>query len=354
MTHVAAAQRSVSTSWVHSADGTRIRAWRSQGVQGALPVVVSNGLGTPPEAWPAVLADPGRFDAVGWYYRGTAGSDRPADPSHVAVEHHVEDLIAVMDDAGLDRAVLASWSVGVNVAFEAARRHPDRVAGLLAVAGVPGGTFRAMGHPIGLPRRLREPIGTGAAKAVRLGAPAVALLLKALPMHPATAWLIAHSGIMLPAATPDRVLPALREFRSHDWRWYMTLALAMAEHEPMDLRFVTVPTTFVAGRWDVLTSYRDLLAVASTVEHCTVGAARLPLPAAGVSRGLRGPPRGRGSPRRPARRRPARRRPRGRQRQLISPRRCRPAGGDARRRRPRRPRATGPAGSPPPRRPAGP
>ena len=53
-----------------------------------------------------------------------------------------------MDSYGVDRAVVIEWSAGVNVAFEAAVRQPQRIAGVLAVGGVPGGTFEALLHPL--------------------------------------------------------------------------------------------------------------------------------------------------------------------------------------------------------------
>ena len=62
---------------------------------------------------------------------------------------------------------MAAWSIGVNVAFELAQRHPERVAGLMAVAGVPGGTFATMGGPLRVPRRLRRPLSTRVARAAR-------------------------------------------------------------------------------------------------------------------------------------------------------------------------------------------
>ena len=39
---------------VVSSDGTRIRCWRSDG--DGVPLVIANGLGTIPEAWPRLVA----------------------------------------------------------------------------------------------------------------------------------------------------------------------------------------------------------------------------------------------------------------------------------------------------------
>ena len=57
----------------------------------------------------------------------------------------------MMDHFGVDRAVLMGWSMGVNTMFELAVRHPERVTGLFAVAGVPGDTFATMLGPLRLP-----------------------------------------------------------------------------------------------------------------------------------------------------------------------------------------------------------
>ncbi len=123
-----------TTFEVRSGDGTRLRAW-ANGAQG-LPLLVSNGLGSIPRAWPALASADSGYDAFTWYYRGTFGSERPADPSRIRVRDHVDDALALLDTHGVERALVACWSIGVNVAFELAERHPDRVAGLLAVAGV--------------------------------------------------------------------------------------------------------------------------------------------------------------------------------------------------------------------------
>jgi pimeloyl-ACP methyl ester carboxylesterase len=82
-----------------------------------------------------------------------------------------------------------------------------------------------------------------------------------------TANVINHSGFVLPAAKAERLIPALEEFRRHDFRWYFTLAVAASEHAPMDLSFVKVPVTLVAGRYDVLTSMYDMVEAASQIPH---------------------------------------------------------------------------------------
>ena len=253
---------------VTSSDGTVVRAWHSAGP--GIPVVIANGLGTIPEAWPALVGADSGFRTLTWYQRGTFGSERPRDPLRIRVEDHVEDMVAVMDAQGVERALVACWSVGVNIGFEFAHRHPERVAGIMAVAGVPGGTFAAMGGPLRIPRRLRKPIATGAARLGRRAGPALTWLAPKVPVNDRTAWLVAHTGFMMPAARPEVVVPMLQQFLLHDWRWYAELAVAAAEHEPMDLRFVTCPVTLVAGKHDVLTSMHDVLETASRIPHAQI------------------------------------------------------------------------------------
>lgn len=251
-----------------SRDGTLLRGWANDG--DGVPLVISNGLGTIPEAWPALVAPDSGYDAVTWYYRGTFGSRRPADRRRIRVEDHVDDLVALMDARGIDRALVACWSIGVNIGFEMTQRHPDRVAGLLAVAGVPGGTFATMGAPLRIPRFLRRPLATRTAKASRLAGPALTWLAPRIPIDERAAWLLSHSGFMLPGADPALLVRMLREFVRQDWRWYMDLAVAASEHRPMDLAFVDCPVTLLAGRHDILTSMHDMLDAAARMPHAQI------------------------------------------------------------------------------------
>ena len=73
-----------------------------------------------------------------------------------------------------------------------------------------------------------------------------------VPWTGLTAGALRHSGFMLPSAPSAVVKPAVREFPSTPVDWYMHLALHASEHDRVQLSTVRVPTTFVAGRWDVL------------------------------------------------------------------------------------------------------
>src|SRR4051812_44493164 len=100
---------------VVSADGTRIRAWTNDA--DGPTVLLCNGLGTNPWAWPALLRRGCGVRVLSWQHRGTGGSERPADPDLVDVPAFVEDALAVLDDAGVDTCPVVGWSLGVNTAF---------------------------------------------------------------------------------------------------------------------------------------------------------------------------------------------------------------------------------------------
>lgn len=252
-----------------SLDGTRVRGWRNheEGGGDGPPVVISNGLGTSPEAWPTLTRPDSGFRVYTWYYRGTGGGDCPADRTRVRIDDHVGDLLALMDHEGIERAILPCWSMGVSIGFEFARQHPDRVAGLMAVAGVPGGMFQAMFGIMRVPRAIRHDSGVAAARVMRTAGPLLNVVARVTPLNRMTASVINHSGFLLPAATPERLIPALGEFKTHDFRWYFTLALGVQDHAPIDLSELTMPVTMVAGRYDVLTFLGDMVEAASRLPH---------------------------------------------------------------------------------------
>jgi pimeloyl-ACP methyl ester carboxylesterase len=239
---------------ISSADGTTIRAWRT-GETGR-DVLLCPGLGTMPEAWPYLARpDADELRVHSWYHRGTLGSARPADPSHLRLADHVADAVAVLDDAGIERAVVMGWSVGAAVACELAARCPDRVAGLLLVAGAPGhpfgGMFGVLGS-LGVSAGARRQLAEGAARLLRDAGPVLNAVLHRVPVNSVTAAVVRHSGVMRPASPTEHVVAAGRRFLSHDWSWYGRLALALAKEPAPDLTGVRCPVAVLAGRYDVL------------------------------------------------------------------------------------------------------
>ncbi|GLZ50463.1 alpha/beta hydrolase [Actinomycetospora sp. NBRC 106378] len=247
-------------------DGTRIRWWDNGCVGRPGPdVVISNGLGASPAAWPWLGGDghpsSGTPRAVTWHHRGLGGSERPADPERITIGDHVDDMFAVMDAAGIASAAVVGWSVGVAVAFEAARRAPERVSSLLVLGGVAGGGFRS--GPSWAPEFLTRGISTASAWSLRLVGPPVAGLISLLPR-----------SMDLGAATPlaslappplQTLAEVAREFSHHDWTWFSQMVLAAGKEPPIPVDGVRVPTTVVAGEFDTMAPVEDMVALADAV-----------------------------------------------------------------------------------------
>lgn len=252
---------------VVSADGTRLRAWTNDA--DGPTVLLCNGLGTNPYAWPALLRSDCGVRVISWNHRGVGGSERPVDRDRVDVTAFVEDAIAVLDDAEVRSCPVMGWSIGVNTAFELAVEHPDRVSALFAVAGVPGGTFASMGAPLQIPRWARRPLSIGIATTLEYTGWAITPVTSRLPVGPKVANLLRHSGFMMPSAATEVVERAMREFLTTPVQWYMHLARAAARHDRVSLRRIHVPALFVGGSHDILASARDMRTASERIPGAT-------------------------------------------------------------------------------------
>jgi 3-oxoadipate enol-lactonase len=65
--------------------------------------------------------------------RGHGASDPAVSPDAYGYEELAADLLGVLDDRGIDRAVLAGASMGAHTALNVALRFPERVAGLVVI-----------------------------------------------------------------------------------------------------------------------------------------------------------------------------------------------------------------------------
>jgi pimeloyl-ACP methyl ester carboxylesterase len=101
---------------------------------GAPTAVLVHGITANALAWAAVAeAVDRRINLLALDLRGRAYSRAVAGP--FGIDADIEDVLAVLDHAGLERAVLAGHSLGAFVVCAVAARHPERVASLVAVDG---------------------------------------------------------------------------------------------------------------------------------------------------------------------------------------------------------------------------
>lgn len=96
--------------------------------RGGLPVLFLSSLAADHTSWDGVRQRL-RRRSVAYDTRGHGRSDVVADDADIA--GLAADALAVMDAAGLDRAVLCGLSLGGLTAMEIAARAPERVAGLV-------------------------------------------------------------------------------------------------------------------------------------------------------------------------------------------------------------------------------
>ncbi|WP_368496808.1 alpha/beta fold hydrolase [Herbiconiux sp. A18JL235] len=70
--------------------------------------------------------------------RGHGRSDKPRGIHDYAMQHFVDDVIALLDHLGLDRVHYAGYSLGGRLGFSLAAEHPQRLASFASIAGAPG------------------------------------------------------------------------------------------------------------------------------------------------------------------------------------------------------------------------
>jgi len=88
------------------------------------------------------------YRVVAFDGRGSGASDRPEGASAHTPAQYAEDIVAVMDATGTDRAAVVALSAGAWASVLAAAAHPDRVEGLVLIGPSCGlrdaGTGRVM------------------------------------------------------------------------------------------------------------------------------------------------------------------------------------------------------------------
>ena len=94
-----------------------------------------------------------RFRCVTYDPRGNGKSDRPEAVEAYAIDHYVNDALAVLDATGTDAAILVGMSLGGGLASIIAAHHPERVRAAVLI-----GTTATIGpgYPYMAPQHFRE------------------------------------------------------------------------------------------------------------------------------------------------------------------------------------------------------
>ena len=126
----AGSEGSVVTGEVPSADGVPI-AYEARGA-GEPALVLVHGWTNDRRIWgahPRTLSESHRVVTLELAGHGESGADR----EEWTMDAFGEDVVAVVDELGLDRVVLVGFSMGSAVVLEAAERMPERVLGVVFV-----------------------------------------------------------------------------------------------------------------------------------------------------------------------------------------------------------------------------
>jgi pimeloyl-ACP methyl ester carboxylesterase len=201
------------------------------------PVLAVHGLSSNRRLWSWLQAEDPGLTLVAPDLRGRADSVDVPGPSSVA--QHAQDLVAVLDAVGLDRAVVVGMSMGGFVAVALASAHPDRVAALVLVDG----GFPMAQHPTD-PDRVRAAFAPAADRARHTYADVQDYIDAVAPGMPLL----------------DRLDPILHGTQAHDLdaegrpRLDPTAVLDDAVDTvlgPERWRGVTVPTTLLHAEWSI-------------------------------------------------------------------------------------------------------
>ena len=244
-------------------DGTPIAYTVRRGTK--TPVAFVNGWSCSDAYWADILppVEQAGHTVVIHDHRGHAQSGLPREPGpnarnltrdDLSVERTAADLIAVLDAAEVDEAVLVGHSMGVQIILDAYRQAPDRIAGLVAVAGAYENPIKTI---YGLPPvlDLLWPIVS------RITERIPASVYKKLLSGTSNAE-FSHRGARLmraagPKATPEGMAPYLLHLGTRDPKVLFKMAGGMRSHSARDLLpSIDVPTLVVAAGRDTFTPPR--------------------------------------------------------------------------------------------------
>jgi len=238
----------ITQNYATSFDGTAIHYCASG--EGSPAIVCCNCLGlTPCMFRHLVNYFSGKQRVVCWDYRGHGMSYFPRDADNIDTAALVSDLLAVLDEADLERAILLAHGSGVMIALEFMRSHPKRVSALIAICGSHEGHFL---------RRLPVPRPEVLMKvACSVGERFPGLMdfgLGRLSTTSLASFLMGEAFLDRSLVCDEDLCAFVQDIRMLDSELYFTLVKQMADQSAADvLDGIRVPTLAICGGRDRLT-----------------------------------------------------------------------------------------------------
>lgn len=188
------------------------------------------------------------YRLVQFDYRSHGRSDDDPEPSRVTIERLVDDAALVLEKLCDEPTIVVGHSMGVRVALELYRRHPERISTLLLLCG---SVFDSLGGVASLPP-VRHAVVRVLDSAGWLGP--LARGIKDVAVHQDLVSKVGTALGGLSAKTPRAPVDALLAHLDRlDVRMMVSLARSYIHHSSEDiLPRVKVPTLFMVGQKDSL------------------------------------------------------------------------------------------------------
>jgi pimeloyl-ACP methyl ester carboxylesterase len=186
---------------------------------------------------------------VHMHYRGHGRSGPPGDPDRIGLDAHADDLVCVLDRAGVDRAVILGHSMGAQVALETFRLYPERVAGLVLCCGAAGRVLATF-HSNGLLKQFFPALLDGVTRRPEFARAIWSRLPADLGFQIARLMGEVHRARM----RREDLVPYLQHMVKVDFSLFTRMLARVDQHSAEDLLpHVTVPTLILVGERDTFT-----------------------------------------------------------------------------------------------------
>ncbi len=214
------------------------------------PLVLCDGIGCDGYVWKYLRRDlAGAHRILHGHYRGHGRSLAPRDPACVAISDLADDLVAVMDDAAIDRGVLLGHSMGVQVVLETYRRHPQRVLALILLCGAPENPLKTFRGSDALERILPR-VRAAVDRVPRLAWAVTRAVLPTKLSYSVAAKLEINAQLL----HESDFMPYLRGLGRIDPRLFLGMLAEAGAHSAVEvLSTIEVPTLIVGGAQDGFT-----------------------------------------------------------------------------------------------------